>query len=64
VPYGALVGSFAGVSAEVTLGLGLGANVLVGGTDQAYVLQPLSVQGQAGLNLAIGIVSLTLTRVH
>ena len=64
VPGGALAGRFVGASAEGTIGLGLGANVLVGGTNDAYVLQPLSVQGQVGLNLALGITGLTLRRVN
>lgn len=52
---GALAGTYAGVSAEETVALGLGANALFGGSNKAFVLQPLSVQGQAGLNLAVGV---------
>lgn len=52
---GALAGTYAGVSAEETVALGLGANLLVGGGSDGFVLQPLSVQGQAGLNLAVGV---------
>jgi hypothetical protein len=51
----ALAGTYAGVSAEETVALGLGANLLLGGSDKGFVLQPLSVQGQAGLNLAVGV---------
>ena len=51
----ALAGTYAGVSEEETIGLGLGANLLIGGSNKAFVLQPLSVQGQAGLNLAVGV---------
>lgn len=57
---GALAGTYAGVSAEETIALGLGANVLLGGSNKAFVLQPLSVQGQAGLNLAVGVSILKL----
>ena len=64
VPYGALAGRWGGVSAEGTLGLGVGGNVLVGGTNEAYVLQPLSVQGQVGLNIALGVSGLTLRSVN
>jgi hypothetical protein len=60
VRYGALAGSYGGVSAEATLGVGLGANALIGGTGRAFVLQPFSVQAQTGLNLAAGITGLTL----
>ena len=51
---GALKGTYAGVSAEVSAGMGLGANALVGGGN-AISLQPLSIQGQEGLNVAAGI---------
>jgi hypothetical protein len=56
----ALAGSYGGASAEATVGLGLGANVLLGGSERTVALQPLSVQGQAGLNLAIGVADLEL----
>ncbi|MFO1185122.1 MAG: DUF992 domain-containing protein [Bauldia sp.] len=57
---GALAGGYAGVSAEATLGLGLGANVLVGGFGRSFVLQPLSVQAQTGANIAAGVTGVTL----
>jgi Protein of unknown function (DUF992) len=57
---GSLAGSYAGGSAEATLGIGLGANVLIGGFKKSVALQPLSVQGQKGLNVAVGIAGLTL----
>lgn len=58
--FGALAGNYAGASAEATVGAGLGANVLVGGSNRTVALQPLSVQGQTGLNLAIGVSELAL----
>jgi hypothetical protein len=57
---GSLAGGYAGGSAEATLGVGLGANVLIGGFKKSVALQPLSVQGQTGLNVAVGIAGLTL----
>jgi hypothetical protein len=57
---GALAGNYAGASAEATLGLGVGANVLFGGSERSIALQPLSVQGQTGLNAAVGIAGLQL----
>ena len=60
---GSLAGSYGGGSAEATLGLGLGANVLIGGSKKSVALQPFSVQGQAGLNLAVGIAGLRLKYV-
>jgi Protein of unknown function (DUF992) len=58
--FGALAGEYGGASAEATVGAGLGANVLVGGSDRTVSLQPVSVQGQAGLNLAVGVAALSL----
>ena len=60
VARGALAGTYTGVGAQATAGAGLGANVLVGGTGRAFSLQPLSVQGQTGLNIAGGITTVTL----
>lgn len=58
--YGALAGSYGGASAEATVGVGAGANVLVGGSSRTVTLQPVSVQGQTGLNLAVGVSGLNL----
>ncbi len=58
--FGALAGQYAGASAEATVGAGLGANVLVGGSNRTVALQPISVQGQTGLNLAVGVSGLEL----
>ena len=57
---GSLEGSYVGASAQATAGVGLGANVLVGGSDKSITLQPLSVQGQTGLNIAAGIGTMKL----
>lgn len=56
----ALTGSYTGASAQATVAVGLGANVLVGGSDASIALQPLSVQAQTGLNLAVGVANLEL----
>jgi len=58
---GALAGSYGGATAEATFGGGLGANVLLGGSNKSIALQPLSIQGQTGLNVAGGIASLKLS---
>jgi hypothetical protein len=58
--FGALAGHYAGASGEATVGAGVGANVLVGGSNRTVTLQPVSVQGQAGLNLAVGVAGLNL----
>lgn len=56
-------GSYNGASAQATVIAGLGANVLVGGFEKTINLQPLSVQGQTGINVAAGLTSLSLQRV-
>jgi len=58
--FGSLAGHYGGASAEGTVGVGVGANVLVGGSNRTVELQPLSVQGQVGLNLAVGVAGLEL----
>lgn len=55
-----LGGTFAGVSADVAAGIGAGANVLVGGNQKSVTLQPLSVSGGTGVNLALGVSGLKL----
>jgi hypothetical protein len=57
---GALRGTYVGAGGSASLGLGLGANVLVGGSHRTISLQPLSVEGQFGVNLALGVAGLTL----
>lgn len=61
---GALEGAYSGVSGEVSLIAGLGANVLVGGLNNSFALQPLSVQVQAGLNIAAGVARMKLRSVQ
>ena|SRR6516225_6861326 len=58
---GALAGAFGGATASATVGIGLGANVLVGGSGSTISLQPLSIEGNTGLNVAAGVAALTLT---
>ena len=49
-----------GATGEATVAVGLGANVLVGGSIRSVALQPLSATGQTGLNLAVGVADLQL----
>jgi hypothetical protein len=60
---GAIQGEYAGATAQANLGVGLGANVLVGGLDKSIALQPVSVEGSTGLNVAAGIGSISLKHV-
>lgn len=57
---GALEGRYWGVSAEATAGVGIGANVLIGGFDRSINLQPISVQGQTGVDIAAGVAGMRL----
>ena len=62
---GVLAGSYAGASRGGDASVvGLGANVLVGGNDRSVALQPLSIQGQVGLNVAAGIAEIALQFVR
>jgi hypothetical protein len=61
--YGDLAGTYGGVGANASIGIGGGGNFLVGGQRNAYALQPISVQGQTGLNVAAGVAGLELEPV-
>jgi hypothetical protein len=63
-PHGALAGSYVGGSGSASVGVGAGANALVGGSQRSFALQPLSVSGNVGVNLALGVAGLTLRSVH
>ncbi len=56
----ALAGDYGGATAQATVGVGAGANVLVGGNANSISLQPLSIEGTTGLNVAAGIASINL----
>jgi hypothetical protein len=57
---GVIAGNYFGASAEASLGIGGGLKVLVGGSRRSTMLQPLSLVGNVGLNLAVGVTALTL----
>ena len=61
LPAGALAGTYTGVGANASFGAGAGANILVGGSDRSLSLQPISVEGQQGINIAGGVTTVTLT---
>ena len=58
---GSLAGSYGGVTASATVGVGIGANVLVGGSSDTISLQPVSLEGGTGLNVAGGFAAISLT---
>jgi uncharacterized protein DUF992 len=60
---GELAGTYGGVGASASVGVGFGGNFLVGGTGNAYALQPISMQGQTGFNLAAGVAGIELKPV-
>jgi hypothetical protein len=60
----ALEGDYVGASGQASAGVGASANVLVGGFNRAFSLQPVSVGAQTGVNLAVGLANLTLVGKH
>jgi hypothetical protein len=58
---GSLAGTYVGATASATVGVGVGANVLVGGSGNSISLQPVSIEGNTGLNVAGGVAEMTLT---
>jgi len=63
VQAGALAGEYVGASGDVGLGLGVGANVLIGGSGRTVALQPVSVEGSIAVNVALGVSALKLRPV-
>jgi hypothetical protein len=61
---GDLAGNYGGVGANASVGVGGGGNFLVGGPQNSYALQPISLQGQTGLNVAAGVASIELEPVR
>jgi Protein of unknown function (DUF992) len=59
VPW-ALAGTYVGASGAIGVGVGVGANLLFGGSGRSVVLQPLSLEGSVGINLSLGASGLTL----
>jgi hypothetical protein len=55
-----LAGNYGGATAQANVGVGAAANVLVGGSANSISLQPLSIEGSTGLNVAAGIASISL----
>jgi len=61
---GALAGTYGGVTAGASLGAGLKANALIGGLDKSIALNPLSIEGQTGTNITLGVSKLTLKPIN
>jgi hypothetical protein len=57
---GALTGDYGGITAGAAAGVGGNANVLVGGSTKSISLQPISIEGDKGINLAVGISAISL----
>ena len=57
---GALAGEYVGASGDVGFALGVGANVLIGGSGRTLALQPVSVEGSIAVNAALGVSALKL----
>ena len=61
---GALTGNYGGITAGAAAGVGGNANVQVGGSTKSISLQPLSIEGDKGINLAVGIAAISLQYQH
>jgi hypothetical protein len=61
---GALSGGYGGATASATVGVGAGANALIGGSNRTISLQPVSIEGNTGINVAAGIGAITLRLVR
>jgi hypothetical protein len=64
IPYGALAGEYVGASGDIGLGVGVGANVLVGGSNRSVALQPVSLEGSMAVNVVAGLSQLQLRPVR
>lgn len=60
IPSGALAGEYVGASGDIGLGVGVGANVLVGGSNRSVALQPVSLEGSMAINAVAGLSQLKL----
>jgi hypothetical protein len=60
VPAGALAGEYVGVSGDIGIGAGVGANILMGGSGRTIALQPVSLEGSVAVNVALGVSGLKL----
>lgn len=63
-PAGALAGEYVGASGDIGLGIGVGANVLIGGSGRSIALQPVSLEGSVAINVAVGVSALKLRPVY
>jgi Protein of unknown function (DUF992) len=63
IPAGALAGEYVGASGDLGIGLGVGANVLIGGSARTVALQPVSLEGSVAVNVALGVSALKLRPV-
>jgi hypothetical protein len=60
---GSLAGDYGGATVQGTVGIGAAVNVLVGGSSKQITLQPVSIEGSLGLNVAGGLAEISLKPV-
>jgi hypothetical protein len=60
---GALAGTYVGPSGEIGVGVGVGANIMFGGSGRSYALQPVSLSGEVALNVSVGVSTIELSWV-
>jgi hypothetical protein len=63
IPAGALAGEYVGASGDIGLGVGVGTNVLIGGSGRTFALQPVSLEGSVAVDVALGVSALKLRPV-
>jgi len=64
IPAGALAGEYVGASGDIGLGIGVGTNVLIGGSGRTVASQPVSLEGSVAVDVALGVSALTLRSVY
>ena len=64
VAAGALAGEYVGASGDIALGAGVGANVLIGGSQRSFALQPVSLEGSVALDVTLGLSAFQLRYVR
>jgi hypothetical protein len=64
IPAGALAGEYVGASGDIGLGVGVGTNVLIGGSGRTVALQPISLEGSVAVDVALGVSALKLRPVY
>lgn len=60
----AMQGKYYGANMTAALGVGAGVQVLIGGFDKSFTLQPISLEGAKGAGATVGLSYLYLQKNH